>query len=183
VGPQCSPRDDEARRYAKHAWHVLDQARTFATVSEALADLDMAVGTASDLALNEKRDYERIAMRVRDFAERAAEMKGTIGLLFGPEDDGLTNEFMARILEHLELPEHRRRTTLLTFRKVLGRAMLSRWEYHRLMGVFNGALRAMEEVQRQGKTVRGLRRVHDQPGRKRPAPREEPVRPRERPRR
>jgi tRNA C32,U32 (ribose-2'-O)-methylase TrmJ len=68
-------------------------------------------------------------------------------------------EFLDRILDHMNLPEHRRRTTTLTFRKLLGRAMMSKWEYHRMMGVFNGALRAMEEVRRQGKTVRGLRRV------------------------
>lgn len=225
VAPKCSI-DAEARRYAMHAWDLLDRARTFATLDECLAELDLAVGTASDLALNEKRDYIRIPLRAREFAERAREMKGRIGLLFGPEDFGLSNEqlekcevlvtiptspaqpsmnvshavavvayeltheaifvkrpkqasrdeietmlrFMDRILDHLELPPHRRRTTLLSFRKLLGRAMMSRWEYHRLMGVFNGALRAMEEVRRQGKSVRGLRRVHDQPGRKRPPP-------------
>lgn len=229
------PVDDEGRRMAMHSWHVLDNARTFPTLEAALAEVDMAVGTASDLALNEKRDYLRMPMRVRDFADKAWEMKGTIALLFGPEDFGLTNEdleacdvlvtipadqrhpslnlshavavvcyevmqqrlpvkrprqasrdevekmleFLDRILDHLQLPEHRRRTTTLTFRKLVGRAMMSKWEYHRLMGVLNGSLRAMEEIARQGKTVRGLRRVHDQPGRKRPPPREEPVKPRD----
>lgn len=217
---------EDARRMAMHAWDVLDKARTFATFEDCLAELDLAVGTASDLASNDKHDYIRIPLRVREFATKAWEMKGTIGIVFGPEDFGLTNadlaqcdvlvtipadqrhpslnvshaaavvfyelteskhhvkrprqasreetdkmlEFVERILVHLDLPEHRRRTTMLTFRKLLGRAMMSRWEYHRLMGVFNGALRAMEEVHRQGKTVRGLRRVHDQPGRKRPPP-------------
>lgn len=224
----------EGRRMAMHSWHVLDKARTFATLADALAELDMAVGTASDLAINEKHDFLRMPLRLREFAQRVHEMKGTVGLLFGPEDFGLTNEdleecdvlvtipaapehpslnlshavavvcyeltqeqhvvkrprqasreevavmmgFLDRILDHLQLPEHRRRTTTLSFRKLLGRAMMSRWEYHRIMGVLNGALRAMEEVARQGKTVRGLRRVRDQPGRKRPAPKEQPVKPR-----
>jgi tRNA/rRNA methyltransferase len=218
--------NDDARRMAMHSWDVLDRARRFATVEDALAEVDMAVGTASDLAANEKHDYVRMPLRLREFAGKAWEMQGTIGIVFGPEDFGLTNaeveqcdvlvtipadarhpslnvshavavvcyeltesrhfvkrprqasreetekmlEFVERILGHLELPEHRKRTTMLTFRKLLGRAMMSRWEYHRLMGVFNGALRAMEELKRQGKTVRGLRRLHDQPGRKRPPP-------------
>ncbi|HEV8361193.1 MAG TPA: RNA methyltransferase [Candidatus Thermoplasmatota archaeon] len=217
---------EDARRMAMHAWDLLDRARTLDRLEDALEDLDLAVGTASDLASNEKHDYIRVPMALRAFGDRVHELEGTVGLVFGPEDFGLTNaelelcdalitipahpqhpslnlshavavvcyeltqarhpvkrprqasreeqekllEFVDRILDHLQLPEHRKRTTRLTFRKLLGRAMLSKWEYHRLMGVFNGALRAMEEVHRQGKSVRGLRRVHDQPGRKRPPP-------------
>jgi TrmH family RNA methyltransferase len=217
---------DEAHRMAMHSWDLLDKARRFPTLEACLQELDLAVGTASDVASNEKRDYLRMPLRLRDFAQRCNEIKGTVGVLFGPEDFGLTNEqleacdllvtiptapahpslnlshavavclyeltesrhvvkrprpasreevekmleFLDRILDHLDIPDHRRRTTLLTFRKLAGRAMMSKWEYHRMMGVFNGALRAMEEVRRQGKSVRGLRRLRDQPGRKRPPP-------------
>jgi TrmH family RNA methyltransferase len=173
------------------------------------------VGTASDVAVNEKRDYLRMPLRLRELAPRAGEVQGTVGLVFGPEDSGLTNEdlelcdllvtiptaeahaslnlshavavvcyeltehrhavkrpraasredqqlmlhFLDRILDHLELPEHRRRTTRLTFQRMLGRAMMSRWEYHRMMGVFNGALRAMEALRAQGRTVKGSPKV------------------------
>lgn len=209
------PVDEHGRKMAMHAWHVLDQARTFPTLDAALAEVDLAVGTASDLVANEKRDYLRMPLAVRDFGDRAQEMKGTIALLFGPEDFGLTNEdlekcevlvtipassahpslnlshavavvcyelmqhrhrvkrakqasreevevmmgFVARILDHMQLPDHRRLTTMRSFRRMLGRAMMSKWEYHRVMGVLNGAVRAMEELERQGKRVRALRRV------------------------
>lgn len=218
------PLEEHGRKMAMHAWHVLDQARTFPTLEAALAELDLAVGTASDLVENEKRDYLRMPMVLRDFATRAWEMKGTIGVLFGPEDFGLTNEeleqcealvtipasakhpslnlshavavvcyeltqhkhpvkrprqasreevevmmgFVERILTHMQLPEHRRLTTTRTFRRLLGRAMMSKWEYHRVMGVLNGAIRAMEELERQGKKVRALRRVERKPRGKAP---------------
>lgn len=211
--------DDDARRMAMHAWDLLDRARLFPSLEAVRKELDLAVGTASDVAVNEKRDYLRMPLRLREFALHAWELKGTVGLVFGPEDFGLTNEqlelcdvlvtipaapqhpslnlshaaavvfyeltesrhavkrprqasreevekmleFIDRILGHLELPEHRRRTTRLTFQRMLGRAMMSRWEYHRMMGVFNGAVRAMEELRRQGRSVRSLARVRDAP--------------------
>jgi len=213
VKPACSPADDDAQRMAVHARPLLAKARTFASLEECLGELDLAVGTASDLAANEKRDYLRVPLRVRDFAERMPEIQGTVGLLFGREDFGLSNaelercdmlvtipaspahpslnlshsvavvcyelaqqsfhvtrprqvsrqdadllvDYVRRILDAMELPAHRQRITLLTFRKLLGRAMMSRWEYHRLMGVFAASLGAMEELRRQGKRVRGHR--------------------------
>jgi tRNA/rRNA methyltransferase len=207
--------DPDARRMAMHAWDILDRARRFPSFEAARQELDLAVGTASDLAANEKRDYIRVPLRLREFAHRLPEVKGTVGLVFGPEDFGLTNaevercdllvtipanlrhpslnlshavavvcyevtesrhpvkrprqasreeqekliEFVDRILDHLELPEHRKRITLLTWRKLMGRALMSRWEYHRVMGVLNGALRGLEELRRQGRRVRELERV------------------------
>lgn len=215
VSPAPPADDKDARRMAMHSWHVLDAARRFDTFEQCRRELDLAVGTASDLASNEKRDYIRVPLRVREFAERVNEVKGTVGLVFGPEDFGLTNEqveacdalvtipaapehpslnlshavavalyeltqsrhavkrprpasreeqdkmleFVDRLLDHLGLPEHRKRTTRLSWQRMMGRAMMSRWEYHRIMGVLNGALRAMEELERQGKPVKSLRKV------------------------
>ncbi|MCA1813058.1 MAG: RNA methyltransferase [Halobacteriales archaeon] len=215
VAPEANQHRDEARKYAMHAWDVLEQARTFDTLADAVKELDLVVGTASDVASNEKRDYLRMPLRLREFAPRAWEVQGTVGLVFGPEDHGLSNEdlercdllvtiptapehpslnlshavavvcyelteqrhhvkrprvasredqelmlhFLDRILQHLEVPEHRQRTTRLSFQRMLGRAMMSRWEYHRLMGVFNGALRAMEALHAQGRTVKGSPKV------------------------
>jgi len=48
------------------------------------------------------------------------------------------------ILEKIRFPEHKYEKTEVMFRKILGRASLTKWEYHRLMGVFSQILRELE---------------------------------------
>jgi len=49
------------------------------------------------------------------------------------------------ILEEIRFPEHKYEKTEVMFRKILGRASLTKWEYHRLMGVFSQILKEIEE--------------------------------------
>ncbi|MFW6064747.1 MAG: RNA methyltransferase [Candidatus Natronoplasma sp.] len=49
------------------------------------------------------------------------------------------------ILEEIRFPEHKYEKTEVMFRRVLGRASLTKWEYHRLMGVFSQILKEIEE--------------------------------------
>jgi len=49
------------------------------------------------------------------------------------------------ILEEIRFPEHKYEKTEVMFRRILGRASLTKWEYHRLMGVFSQILKEMEE--------------------------------------
>ncbi len=46
-------------------------------------------------------------------------------------------EVFSNIMECMDYPEHKREKTEIMFRKILGRATLTKWEYHRLMGVFS----------------------------------------------
>lgn len=41
------------------------------------------------------------------------------------------------ILDEIRYPEHKHDRTEIMFRRILGRASLTKWEYHRLMGVFS----------------------------------------------
>ncbi|MCD6447450.1 MAG: RNA methyltransferase [Thermoplasmata archaeon] len=53
-------------------------------------------------------------------------------------------EFFDRLLKAINYPEHKMENTRILFRRVIGRAMLSKWEYHTLMGVFKKAIQAAE---------------------------------------
>jgi TrmH family RNA methyltransferase len=46
-----------------------------------------------------------------------------------------------RLLEATGYPEHKKDKTSVMFRRIIGRAMLSKWEYHTLMGVLKRARR------------------------------------------
>jgi len=48
------------------------------------------------------------------------------------------------ILEEIRFPEHKYEKTEVMFRRILGRASLTKWEYHRLMGVFSQILKEIE---------------------------------------
>ena len=200
---------DEARERALHAWPIVENARVAKTLEEALGGIDFAVGTASDVARNEKRAL-REPTPLREFAKSAWNAKGTIGLLLGREDFGLVNDeiercnlvvkiptsphypsmnlshaaavvfyelfasqyapggprlaerreverllsFFDQWLQAIDLPPHRVRVMNVTFRRLLGRAMVSKWEYHRLMGLFSGSVKHLAR-KRQAPAPRG----------------------------
>ncbi|MBS3781696.1 MAG: RNA methyltransferase [Candidatus Thermoplasmatota archaeon] len=48
------------------------------------------------------------------------------------------------VLKETRYPEHKYEKTEVMFRKILGRACLTKWEYHRLMGVFSQILKEIE---------------------------------------
>jgi tRNA/rRNA methyltransferase len=88
--------DDFGLAMASHARDVLDMARTVRTLEEALNGADLVAGTTGKRMGNEQR-HLRLHLRTpclspRDLAEKLDRHEGTIALLFGREDCGLTNE-------------------------------------------------------------------------------------------
>ncbi len=55
------------------------------------------------------------------------------------------NQYFEDTLELLDYPEHKKEKTKVMFRKILGRATPTRWEYHRLMGVFKWIKRGLDK--------------------------------------
>ncbi len=51
----------------------------------------------------------------------------------------------SKILAESNYPEHKHEKTEVMFRRILGRASTTKWEYHRLMGVFSQILREIED--------------------------------------
>ena len=47
------------------------------------------------------------------------------------------NDFFSDLLDEINYPKHKRDNTKIMFKRIMGRAMPSKWEYHTLMGVFS----------------------------------------------
>ena len=60
----------------------------------------------------------------------------TIGRL---EKEKLYN-FFTELLEEINYPDHKKENTEIMFKRIMGRAIPSKWEYHTLMGVFSKTL-------------------------------------------
>lgn len=58
-------------------------------------------------------------------------------------DKELLHRTHAATLDALGFPGYRRDVTSMMFRRVIGRAGLTRWEYHRMMGVFSTTLKRL----------------------------------------
>jgi tRNA/rRNA methyltransferase len=99
INPKCNHLDKEAIRRAKHAGDVLKKAKI--GTKQLLKKYDYLVGTSSIIGT----DYNipRSPITPEQLAERLAEINGKIGLIFGREGSGLSNEeirkcdFMATI--------------------------------------------------------------------------------------
>ena len=59
------------------------------------------------------------------------------------------NEFFSDILEEIQYPQHKKKNTEIMFKRIMGRAMLSKWEYHTLMGVYHRALEQLKKSKKK----------------------------------
>ena len=60
----------------------------------------------------------------------------------GSELEYLNGRF-SEILNKVNFPDHKRKNSEVMFRRLVGRAVLTKWEYHALMGVFSRILYAL----------------------------------------
>ena len=49
-------------------------------------------------------------------------------------------DFFSELLKEINYPEHKKENTEIMFKRIMGRAMPSKWEYHTLMGVLSKTL-------------------------------------------
>ena len=102
VAPRDGWPNAKAQRAAAGADVVLEQAKVFDSVAEAVADLEHVVATTA-------RNRE-LVQRILTPRQAAAEMRGWIGqgervgILFGPERTGLTNYDMVQADTALSIP-------------------------------------------------------------------------------
>ena len=61
----------------------------------------------------------------------------------GREKELLYDAFR-RLLDVTDYPEHKKKRTVVMFRRMMGRAVPSKWEYHALMGVLSRTLKRLE---------------------------------------
>ena len=55
-------------------------------------------------------------------------------------------EFFSELLEEIDYPMHKKEKTKIMFRRLMGRSMPSKWEYHTLMGVLNNTLVKLKKL-------------------------------------
>jgi len=54
-------------------------------------------------------------------------------------------KFFSQILDEINYPDHKRENTEVMFKRLMGRSIPSKWEYHTLMGVFSKAVNKMRK--------------------------------------
>ncbi len=187
--------DDDAYARAMHAQDLLDNAEVYDKLEDCLDEFDLLVGTSGVHTQKEKK-FLRKAETPENLAEETKDFEGKVGLMFGREDQGLSNQelkncdrlvriptsedypimnlshavcvvlyeifkenedfslvpedkissqgdrdrlidYFTEIMDDIEYPDHKKEKTEIMFRKIIGRAMITKWEYHRLMGVFS----------------------------------------------
>jgi tRNA/rRNA methyltransferase len=92
---------DEARMMACHATHILNGRAECQTLAEAVAECATVMGTTARHGL-----YRQHAKTPREWAPRAlaAAEHGKAALVFGPEDNGLSNEDLALCTQLIQIP-------------------------------------------------------------------------------
>jgi tRNA C32,U32 (ribose-2'-O)-methylase TrmJ len=53
--------------------------------------------------------------------------------------------FFSKLLDEINYPEHKKENTKIMFRRVMGRAMPSKWEYHTIMGILSKTLEKIKK--------------------------------------
>jgi tRNA/rRNA methyltransferase len=56
------------------------------------------------------------------------------------------HEYFSALLDTIDYPEHKKEKTKVMFRRIVGRAVPSVWEYHTLMGVLDGAIKSSSQT-------------------------------------
>src|SRR3990170_1876652 len=169
------PIGDEARKRAMHGADVLEAARAVQTFEEGLRGADLVVGT-SGIDTSNERKFARISVTPRDLTSKvlvtipASEDYPILNLshaatillyeLFagrpsrrprrkasGLEKDRLL-EALGDLMEATDYPAHKRSRTKVMFRRLMGRAVPSAWEFHALMGVLQRATKRIQRLER-----------------------------------
>jgi TrmH family RNA methyltransferase len=86
---------DDAYRRAKHGSDILDKAVTVRTLDEAVEDCFLVVGTSGIITKGD-RNYTRVPVPVREFAQHVSGYEEKIAIVFGREDIGLFQEELNR---------------------------------------------------------------------------------------
>lgn len=98
--------DEESRKYAVHAQEVLDDAEQLGDFEEVREAYDFLVGTTGIETTNDE-SFHRLGVSSEELPGKIAAVKGKIGICFGPEDIGLTNEQLGKCDLLVSIPTSR----------------------------------------------------------------------------
>ena len=108
AAPRCEI-NEESRRMAKAGTCVLDKARVYPSLTDAVAEINMLIGTTGKSGgyRAEAATPRRLAPKILD---QAAEQ--TVGILFGPEDTGLVDEDLRLCQFIIRIPASRQAVSI-----------------------------------------------------------------------
>lgn len=100
VAPQ-RPLNKNAYAFASHAGDVLDNAPIYPTLKDSLSNITVAIGTTA-----RARKYDRSNYTSKEAAEIFTKLAATqdVGIIFGPEDWGLSNEDLDQCQGYIQIP-------------------------------------------------------------------------------
>jgi len=101
----------EAQRRAMAGVVLLKAAKRSRTLEEAVTDADLVVGT-TDLSTGRSNTYLRRSITPERLGEALLSLSGRVALVFGPEDNGLNREELARCDLLVHIPARREFPTL-----------------------------------------------------------------------
>lgn len=102
---------EEATKRAMHGLPILKNARIVFADEEALKGADLVAATSGIDTVSEK-NFPRISMTPRAFAEKVKTYDGTVALLFGREDFGLDSEIIKKSDFLITIPANPRYSVL-----------------------------------------------------------------------
>lgn len=110
VAPECDVSAHEARWRAMRGAAVLDAARTVPTIADALRGCTLTFATSAKGGFYRRQ----VAMTPADAAAHCATLPADsrIAIVFGPEDQGLTQEEILEFDRLIEIPAHPRYNVL-----------------------------------------------------------------------
>ncbi len=166
VGP-C-PLGEEARKRAKHGVSVLEAARIARDFDAAVEGVDLTDGLVAlvfgreDFGLldDELRRCDLLVTIPASAEYPILNLSHAAAILLyelhagtapgrarrkasGLEKEKL-HEALADLMEATQYPAHKRERTKIMFRRLIGRAVPSKWEFHALMGVLQRATKRIE---------------------------------------
>ncbi len=93
VQPKCDWKTGKAKSRAMHGQHLLSKAKKFNSLRRALSGCAYSIATTA--IASSGGNIERTAVSVQQFAERFSTCKRKIALVFGSEQNGLSNAEIA----------------------------------------------------------------------------------------
>ena len=103
VNPNCSPEDEEARKRAKHSGRILDTARIYSSLDDAVSESSLVIGTSGKREVGSKV-LKRHFVLPWELAEMLRDFDGKVSLIFGEEGKGLSTTELDRCDFLLTLP-------------------------------------------------------------------------------
>jgi len=76
------------------------------------------------------------------YISKKSESKQTITM--GKIEKEKLYNFFSELLKEINYPTHKKENTEIMFKRIMGRALPSKWEYHTLMGVFSKTLEKLK---------------------------------------